>query len=996
MTTKIYNDQINVNPLIANTLSYNNRRVASPTAVDGWYYLDTSGVYTIGYITDNFDSLGMKLYDCATTCKRYNLDSSKATDITITKLGGNRYKVDAWNSIYNFDSNIGKFVADINDDDTLRAIDTTFIPTVIKKVGNQDERFWSYDHRLQDLSTQFNSPQNFFEFVYNYYVSGKLSGFDNGGQADPTIPEANPFGLDYSQIQRAFGGKTRYEYDALYKQLRDTGVQRKYNIKKLIYWPKPGSAVGITEQQEASLRWYVNQQRYNFLAFVPVVPNEGKDNFAMLCPGNRVILKGTGTRLDDVPLKLAVDGFHTGPKPEKRFISDWQNDFWSLFTIRLPFLITPANNKIWYRPPGSPVDLLFEIPVGNHYLNDIFDYVNNNSDTFFFVLGSASNRMNLFAYAGVAVNSPNHPTNASTLFGNAGFGLSYLFPGNTIITPGNDRFILTAPSNDPTSKYNVHTPLTLSEITSLIDNMSDITVESTHGPVTNTMDYDNLFACILELSTAMCIEVHTVVGGWSRKSDSGMDELYVNMKQLIADLNANAPLFDPTENYQITFPTVGNMRALAVRLTGCGHPGEGSEMYTSGSYRDFDQDNNRGINRLEWIVPNADNLTSNKFFYPAGATMTVDSVVYSIAGREVESTIVNGLDDPKWLITEPDVDNKPTVGFLPYPLHENVYSGNPNKVTDSRVVDGEWIVGVFKDSWVRRALNLGPTAPVPKIGYITHYFSAVTLAGDPTNEPWYGDWGGATFVAAKVIRYFNERNVQHLIPDIRNVVGGSAALWDAICEHMGDDREFHYGFAVLKQNNFDPTGYDTYRDTRSLRRLGEDKGLYDYDYKEHAADCSPNALAQVFPEIELFRGPAPTNIPGMSTKRNVIWLTPSTNISATQDAYENMKGASIGWNRFDGDFGKNVQFIGYGCYDRPFSSGGAYDSYLNWYATNRQGGEECQLGLCSGIDRQEYSHIAYVTDDNVVHIGDDFSNLHETHIKWNMNMDIFFQDIGLH
>ena len=113
-----------------------------------------------------------------------------------------------------------------------------------------------------------------------------------------------------------------------------------------------------------------------------------------------------------------------------------------------------------------------------------------------------------------------------------------------------------------------------------------------------------------------------------------------------------------------------------------------------------------------------------------------------------------------------------------------------------------------------------------------------------------------------------------------------------------------------------------------------------------------------------------------------------------------VKGTSLNQIEYNGDFGRSTQFIEYGVYYRPFSTSGNYDSYLNWWTKNRAGAEENPRGLMMSLDRWEASRTGYM-DGNVDGRGgvlkgldQEFSNLHRPHIKWDMNANVFYQDIG--
>ena len=223
---------------------------------------------------------------------------------------------------------------------------------------------------LTDPERDFNTPTNFFHFAGEYYKSGFVSS-QFGLKSEPLWPDINPLMLDQTQYKSSFGTWSKAEYDDLLHRLRDIGVTRKYKIRRFIYWPYPGAGQpALTATQKQKLRWVVNQNRYPYLGFVPVVEGEGEKTFPLLCPGETVTLQNTCTRLDGFPLRLAMDGYHTGPKPDGRFTqthsgkdprngrmvpSDQSFDLqkeWSYFTLRLPITIGPTNNTIYSRGGG--------------------------------------------------------------------------------------------------------------------------------------------------------------------------------------------------------------------------------------------------------------------------------------------------------------------------------------------------------------------------------------------------------------------------------------------------------------------------------------------------------------------------------------------------------------------------------------------------------------------------------------------------------------------
>lgn len=997
--TKVYNEELHIPPTHTNQFSLTDRTLSPNSNLGGWYYGE-SFFFSIFYITDHIEFISVDTYSWTSTGKpNYLARQFPIIANFIFTRQGNIFVSSAPSGSfqYIYDPNQEAYIANLEDLNTVAQLSTNTFAVKMQKWKNPDERMWRYNLKLHDPSTIYNSFQKFYKFASDFYTAGRVSGFAVGGDPEPILG-INPYGVDYSQIMRSFGGKTRYEYEAIVKKLWIEGIPREYNVKRLVYWPEPGSADDLTPAERDAITWFVNQQRYNFLAFVVNFPEEGKDNFALLCPGNRIHLLNSGTRFDNFPLKLAMDGWHTGPKPPREFVNPNFYDNWSFFSIRIPLLITQNNNRICYQDPDDPTTLSVIVPVGDWYFEDLIDWFNDNTP-FFFAIGSSSNRLNIFANPGTIVFSPDNPDCSSTFFGPLGLRVGYLFPTPTIVTPANGRFLLTPPSTNPNSTYNTFTPLTTEEIRSFLTNLNVIRIGSQHGPVTNDMAPDDFSACILELSTAMSTEVHTVIYPWTRKTDSGLDTLYTDRQRLFNDLDASELTYEftytPSDPVNEEAEVPPGLRTQGIRINGVGHPGGFSEMYKTGQYRSAVEELVRSIARIEWLFP------QDLYYYPSGTIVNFGGVDYDLSGREFEIPAVNYIEDPRWLISLAGPGNVPTIEFIPYVDYESVYSTNPNRATNPNIIDGEWLVGVFRDNKVRQALGRGPSDPVPKIGYLTYYFSAASLAGNPTTQPWYEPNGGpanqiGTFIAAKILEYYNIHQVQHIIFDIRNTVGGNNPVITALAEHIGASRTYNYDppiSTITKQQLFDDTGFEVYYDQTAMQKYAEDRGAISYKYIPTIRAADPDALLSVFTEQELFRGPPPTIMPGLSTQRNLVWFTNETTISSTQDVYLIMKGTSL-TQAYDGDFGGNVQFIGYGVYDRPFSTSGNYTSFLDWYSRDRESREEVKIPPMYSIDRLEATNSIWYDGSIVKSGGQSFERLHQPNIKWNMNADIFYQDIG--
>jgi hypothetical protein len=137
------------------------------------------------------------------------------------------------------------------------------------------------------------------------------------------------------------------------------------------------------------------------------------------------------------------------------------------------------------------------------------------------------------------------------------------------------------------------------------------------------MDYDDLAACIGELSAAHSTECHQVFGVWTQKCESGLDELYVDYNELTNILN-NRVVFESDVFYNLNGTTFDQpwpgIRSTPIRLTGRGHESECSELYRPGDvpfgFNRIRQDQNRGLMRINYLP-----VRDEKFYYPPGTTV---------------------------------------------------------------------------------------------------------------------------------------------------------------------------------------------------------------------------------------------------------------------------------------------------------------------------------------------------------------------------------------
>lgn len=1003
-----------------NALSLNLQKPVPNAEISGWYKSDGDNAYIL--IEDQGSQLKVEQYDSIYAKKNLmqnniSIRSQYITPAFWTKTDGNKYTVTSSNTFnkgltYIFDPSLKKFTSDFTNPVNVvgATIEQATTATTFLKMGNPVSEVSKYNLDLQNSDQVFNSPIVFFDMIHDFYLSGQVSTFTD--ETEPMIPEINPLNLDLTQVKRNFGGDERDDYEDKYIKLRDKGILRKYPAKKFVYWQDPNDPTGIADldpSEQDALVGLNAQQRFNTLTVYLDHPEENTspNEYARFCPGEHIIMKGSGTRLDNIPLRLAIGGFHTGPKPGKEFIPDYQYDFWTYYTIRLPLVVDPMNNTLFMTPPGG-VSTELTIPEGNYTITELMDTVNNiitseipDAETGFqdrnLYINSVYdfyevNQLIFEAAEDTILNSPDHPTEKSTLLGNLGLNLGYLFGGDTL-TADDFGFIL---GSDPAFNYQVHTPLTSAEAQDLLSNIGTITLEAMHGPISNDMSYEKFVACIMELNNSYCTEVHATIAPYVQKIDHDGTELFTDFNILRPYLNA---LELVNESIPFSQSFFNNQIGVApIRGLGCGQGSEFSEMYTpSSSFRSLVPDLNRNKERLDWIVPN------DRMFYPQNTI----SPVGNVSLEQVSIPIVNYLEEPLWLVSRPGGAGETTFALDPYSTNQFFSDSNLDDspvVRNPNIVTGDYLIGVLSDTSVIKALGGDPGV---KIGYITNAFTDISFNGDPTLLNWWDPNYETTtqigrLAAGIIIKYFNENNVQHIIIDQRNTGGGLFQLWEGFSNLVGGDRPFNSKLYqnVVKNFSIDNNGTAQARSQTNAQKFAEDEGVLTYQNVNSLNDCHPS-------DWEAIQGPNPLDFPENSTfkaidnqpenQKRIIWLTNSTTISATQGAYLSTKSNSLVQNSttgFDGDLGNNVQLVGYGCYYRPFSSSGSYSSFVNWYTKGREGTEKNKNPPMFGIDRYDTVVAQYIDNGVVKSSGQDFTRLHQPNIKWNMNADIFFQDIG--
>ncbi len=659
------------------------------------------------------------------------------------------------------------------------------------------------------------------------------------------------------------------------------------------------------------------------------------------------------------------------------------------------------------------------LPTGTYYLSDIYDLLyqqyNNGESEFYIDVGNflsvdyAIN--NLFVLVGTIQSllyGPDDGLYQSSFFGPMGLDIGYLWKNNVplvpVFQPGIDGGFYGTYAQLAVGQYKTHTPLSSEEAQMLINSINVATVEATHGPVNLDMTYEKYVACINDLSISHNTEVHTIIAPWLIKSDNGLYE-FPTFPALLEKLKQIT--LDPEEIYSSNDYTIFGPIIYSRGLTLLsGHPGEFTNMYKAGNMFRFSEKQTGVETGLDWIIP------QERFYYSEG---TIVPDIGDVSNRSVEISIVNYLQNPQWLKVD-ERDGAPDYSFISYIQNSNEYAttrpGTAPPIKDSDAVLGDWLIGVFTEEKTRKILGIS-TGEYPVIGYITHYSGDFSFKGDPTLLPWYeppvnetsdvshvGAIGIAA--AARILQYFNERNVKHIVIDIRNTQGGSDAFWTEFAALVGGKRYFS-NVGLVPISSLEPNGIIPVYSPDNIEQALVDAGVVEYKCNKDVLDCNPEAyvgcdLLTIYPQ-GIWNG----EVTGQNAKgldSNIIWMTNGTAVSNPQVTYCTVKGTSLDGINFDGDFGKSTQFTAYGVYYLPFSTGGDDISYLNWWTKGRTGSEENPIGLMYGIQRNEAGRFGFL--DGQVNgkggilkgLDQEFSKLHQPQIKWNMNADIFFQDIG--
>jgi len=834
--------------------------------------------------------------------------------------------------------------------------------------------------------------------------------------------------------------------------------------------------------------------------------------------GNVVIVVFDGTSSSSSIARKAVAAGATG----LLLVSDsdeLQGHFFSAFADLPTAIVTSTNGQSIIDAVNNltsvSVNVVLSTPVqtvklphGTYYLSDIYQLLygafNAFESEFFIDVGnfiSVDFAINsIFALVGSdqsALYGPNDPTNPSNFFGPNGLNVAYLWEPNPSLPLfafdlGLEFFWGSYAQLLP-GEYKTHTPLSSSDAQKLIDSIDKQTanVSAKHGPVQLDMKYSSYIACINELSMAKGTEIHTSIGPYLHAIDNGLFEMPESFQDIMDNLKKIT--VDPTVSYSMAFSIddadaiafAPTLYSIGIRPT-IGHPGEFSEMYSSGELRSLSESQTRGQGRLEWIIP------QERFYYPPdtivstighgsttvsdlsdGVELPVDTInVVSTVGfpasgstlvttdegpqivnytgvtatsftgctggigfmaagnyvgnqnvgdRQVEIAIVNYLEDPQWLSMAindtPAYAGATDFSFIPYVQNTpnsgtfvaHTRPGTAPAVISPDAVIGNWLVGTLQESKTREILGLGPNSPVPGIGYMTWYFSEWGSIGDPTLLPWYDpefpstDTAGLA-AAARILQYFNSKNVKHIIIDVRNTIGGNDPFWQSFAALIGGKRYFSDD-TVMSINPLEPNGFNPTYSANNMQKAREEAGVTTYSCPGNTTslDCNPDAyvncgILDVYPD-GVWNGEI-TGQSALGLKSNVIWLTNSTTISNPQFKYLLVKGTSLDGTEFNGDFGRDTQFVAYGVYYKPFSTAGDYLSYINWWTVGRKGTEEVPNGLMFGIDRYEANRFGYLDKQvdgqgGILKGGDqDFTRYHQPQIKWDMNADVFFQDIG--
>lgn len=396
-------------------------------------------------------------------------------------------------------------------------------------------------------------------------------------------------------------------------------------------------------------RWLVNQNNAETLGLIFDFESSEKD-WVKLCPGETVTMTGSGTRLDGFPLRLQLSGYHTGPRPDKVFVPVEQYDNWDFFTLRLPLVITSANNVLRGTIGENPFTLT--IPLGQYYVTDIFEYINSKMPGLFFYFDGIDQRLVILGEkTGTSLNGPDN-VNPSTLFSTSGLNLGYMFTSDPMVSETDGGIIIRGPDSDlgifNTPQYRYHTPLSNAEVETLLSNLANVKVGAKHGPVRNTMPYDNYLACLNEVVEVATTEDHVAFNGFSYQGENNKQELFRSFDKM-NELWQQIEILDGFE-YSIgtnfAFVTNGLLLQSFIRTLGTGHPAEMSEWYIPYGYNPRFNVRTRGSGTLPWNNWGDQQVTpQKKITYPSGT--------YDLSERFIHIPAQNYLEEPFWLVSRP-------------------------------------------------------------------------------------------------------------------------------------------------------------------------------------------------------------------------------------------------------------------------------------------------------------------------------------------------------
>ena len=681
----------------------------------------------------------------------------------------------------------------------------------------------------------------------------------------------------------------------------------------------------------------------------------------------------------------------------------------------------------------------FELPLGTFYFGDITDIIAQafisfsidvdiqigryNADTageIFgsdFVTGLANQQaatflvITGFGNGNITIFGPDHPDTPSTFFGPSGMDIGSKFGPDQEITIIDDGVFDFVPAlTVPIQEYKPHTPLTEEELETLVSNLPNIKLSKMHGPIRNGMSADNLVACVLELSMAHSCENHQLISPWTKKCEGGLDELFLDFGDLSNRLNS-LDLPNEVSSYIFSvdpfFQPIAGIRQIPIRLLGQGDFSELSEKYRAGGHN-FGrtlQGQDRGINYITWNAVRREN-----FYYPPIPPYTNLPGFGDVSGRENE-TVVTYLKEAFWMTQGVGMSGEPTFGFAAYETNSSVFTstinGSPPPMNPD-AVSGNWMVGIIKDSTVQRAFEEsvnGVPNPLPVYGYITHDLTSFSNAGDPTQLPWYDpeyekiglgqSVAAAIAFVARILQYFNANDVTHIIFDQRTAVGGASPVVQALCLLSGGDRKFNNTFTfIYEQMSLNQNGVEEVFSSLAAIQQGEIDGLVTYPILGPLGlttinDCKPSVYeAAGVPVDGFFRGT-------VDQPRNIMWINPNSTISGTQLDLYTIKGTSLNQDTYDGDLGNNTCVCVYGSYTLPFSTSGGYLSILDYYGKSRESEETSTQPPMFAIDRFEGSRYGFTDSNNTLLAPDQsFNQLVRPHILWDMNANVWFQDIG--